>query len=389
MKKINKKSIINSLNTLCLFLLMFDSGGGLGLRNVAFFFIILYFIASVYNGKVKFKKNFIILYTLFIGSLIIPVYISIFNNISISEIFNWIIAFLLLPIFYIYVRESKLEESSFVYAGGIFATVIIVLFFGRLFGVGIIVDFYNYISPKMNGFLNMKYYSNGSILPNVYFQGTLSLVICAILSLSIKKNYIFTLILIAIVLAPSRFGFLVLSIFWLIKKIRESSKFLIMLPIIFLGIIAVLSFLPFGQELFSIFSHKNSGLNVRGGHLTSVIETLIINPYAFLFGAGPGSEFFTTGLDRMVNNIEISQLEYFRKYGVISFILFHIFYFSPFFYYRKINNSFFICGVLISYYILSFSNPVLLSLFAMLFLMFAYNKALPYKANKEAFKELK
>jgi hypothetical protein len=357
------------LNVICLTTLILDSGGGLRLRNIAFLIIFLFGFYGMYKYR-SLNKNFIYIFILFSFSLIPGIMISIFNSISILQILNWIISFMMLPFFYFYVKGSELSHKCFVITGAIFSTIVIFLFFGRLMNLGVVIAINDYITTNSNGFFGNKNFLSGDILPNVYFQGTLSVIICGCLSLKNKNYIIFILILLGLILAPSRFGFIVLVLWSFFLFFKKSWLRLGYLPFISVLIIFGLQNLAFGKELFSLFTGESDAMQVRNGHFDSIYLIFKENPLYFIFGQGPGSEFFTKGTYSLTDNIEISQLEFVRKYGIFSFISFCLLYFIPLF--SRFKSDIFLKGALVLYFVLSFSNPVLFSLFSMLFLAFVY-----------------
>jgi hypothetical protein len=300
------------------------------------------------------------------------------NNIPLNVIVTWIISFLAIPLFYLYVKGSNINNKVFVVSGIIFALIIIILFSGRIFNITPINNLNDYIKDHSEGFFGNKNFLSGDVLPNVYFQGTLSLIICGSLSLQTKSYFSYFIIIIALILAPSRFGFLILVTWGSYVFLKKNPLRMVLLIPFFSVLYLILSQLPFGFELFSIFNGGGDGLEVRNGHLESLKNYFSNNPITFFFGGGPGSVFYTRGTGNIQDNIEISQLEYIRKYGIFSFILFNLFYFGPLFSKKK---EIYIIGALIMYYITAFSNPVLYSIFAMLFLAYSYVKMYDIESN--------
>lgn len=358
------------LNIVCLTCLMIDSGGGLGLRNVSF--VIIFLFAFIGSLKVKsINKTFILLYIIFLLSLIPGLSVSLINpDVSLIASTLWIISFLLIPVFFLYIHGSKIDKKAFVIGGTVFAGLIITLFTGRIFGFTYINNINDYIKDHSNGFFGNKNFLSGDILPNVYFQGTLSLIICGVICLELKNYFSYFTILIALILAPSRIGFSILVLWGLIVFVKKSYLRIFFIPIFFAIIFFSIYNLPFGKELIGIFNGQSDGLEIRNGHIQSIIDEFGMHPVAILTGEGPGSLFYSKGYGAYVDNIELSQFEYLRKYGIISFIIATFFYFWPLL--GKNKNTFFLKGALIMYYFVSFSNPVLYSIFAMLFVTYAY-----------------
>ena len=75
---------------------------------------------------------------------------------------------------------------------------------------------------------------------------------------------------------------------------------------------------------------------------------------------GPGSFFYSSGFNEFVDNIEVSQLELFRKYGLIGYSLFHLSLFClSWNFLVKRNYPAQICFA--AFYFVAFSNPVLVT----------------------------
>ncbi|MEX8548403.1 MAG: hypothetical protein V5804_12445 [Mucilaginibacter sp.] len=354
---------------------MIDSGGGLGLRNISFAIIFLFAFYGTALVK-SINRSFILLYFIFLISLVPGLSVSLVNpDVSLISSSVWIISFLLIPVFFLYIYGSKINKKTFVISGTIFAGLIITLFVGRVFGLTYINNVNDYIKERSNGFFGNKNFLSGDILPNVYFQGTLSLIICGVLCFECKNYFSYLTILIALILAPSRFGFVILLIWALIVFIKKSYLRIFFVPFFLAVVFWGLYNLPFGKELIGIFNGQSDGLEIRNGHIQSVFDEFKMHPIAMLTGEGPGSLFYSKGYGAYVDNIELSQFEYLRKYGIISFIAATFFYFWPLL--GKKKNTFFLKGALIMYYFVSFSNPVLYSIFAMLFLTYTYVENFP------------
>ena len=360
-----------NLNAICILLLIVDSGGGLMLRPVSFLIMIFYAIKSLQKDKISTK--FLIPYLLFILSLLPSLVIALLNNIDIATIFSWIFAYLCIPMFYFYVKGSDLKVEDYIKAGGCFAALVVVLFFGRILQVPFVIAVNEFIESRSNGFFGSKNFLSGEVWPNVYFQGTLSLIICGALCIPYKFYWTFCLILISLVLAPSRFGVIVLVMWLLFLFFKTSYKRFLWIPFILIIGMFILENFAFGKEILALFNGESDGGTIRLGHLSSVINEFGSSPLNMLFGFGPGSEFYSAGFQEMATNIEISQLEFIRKYGLISFLFFMVFYFRTVL--VKDQEIYFLNGALFLYFLVAFSNPVLSSLFLFLFLMFTYIKA--------------
>jgi hypothetical protein len=239
--------------------------------------------------------------------------------------------------------------------------------------IPIIVEFNNFLSENSKGFFKIKYYLNGIQLPNVYFQGTLGLLICGCLAIKFNYNKIFYIIMIALIVAPSRAGFFLLLFYYIVFNLslyHLKKIFSILLLLLLIAIIIIST--SFGNELLTLFEKNNIGMEIRLMHINGLINNAFKTLNSIFFGNGPGSFYYSPGFGFETDNIEISQFEYIRKYGIISFIIFNFFYFYNSIVYENYSrkSSFLI---LLIYYFVSFTNPVLLSIFIFLFLAYIYN----------------
>ena len=358
-----------SLNSFFIFLLLVDSGGTLGVRNFAFLIIFSNLLNCIFFKKIQFNIIFLKTYSIFISSLIIPIAVSINNNIPFNEIFPWISVFLIVPFFPTFIKSSSFTNNDFITAGKYFALLIILLFVIKFFQISSLEFIFDYFRENSQGFFKDKYFLSGDILPNVYFQGTLGLIICGCLAIY-NKNYITVLIIaISLILAPSRFGFVIIFLSFFIVNFKFTFNNIFILGLLIVILTFLLSLLPFGYELFSIYTGESDGVSVRSGHFTSLIVEYEKKPISLILGQGPGSTFYSQGINEITNNIEVSQLELLRKYGLITFFLFHIFYFYPII--TQIPGSLKIS--LLLFYVVTFSNPVLLSIFSLFFLSYTYS----------------
>jgi len=159
-------------------------------------------------------------------------------------------------------------------------------------------------------------------MPVVYFQGTLSLVFVSILAFGRGRYFAFFLMLTALVLAPSRFGVTVsLAFAYLLVLVRLGSwpRRVALLSLTLGTVLAASVFLPAGYA--DMFSGESAGSLVRIGHVRSMLETFEDDISKLLLGSGPGSSYYSSGFGSYTDNIEISQLELVRKYGIFFFIV--------------------------------------------------------------------
>lgn len=360
------------LATFCILTTMLDSGGELGLRSAG----LLVLVALCWRRPTFSLKPGMLMGWLVIVMLLLPAAIrSSFNGVELKNIIVWIYPFLLFPLIYIMARGSRLSERIFINAGFCFATIIVLLFIGRISGDERLMWLNERLTSSASGFFNNKQAFFEDAMPVVYFQGTLSLVFVSALAVGKKCYFRYLVMLLALVLAPSRFGVTisVLSAFAILfVNLRGGKTKLLAMMFAVLTCAAAAVILPSG--FVEIFNHESHGSRVRLGHVNSVEDVVNVDPTVAIFGAGPGTSFYSSGFDDYTDNIEISQLELLRKYGVIFFAALMIFFLWMIASLWKIKRQHTACA-LIAQFVVATSNPVLLSSSFILFLSVALSEA--------------
>lgn len=356
------------LATVTIFLTIVDSGGEQSLRLIA---ISIVFILALSQYARGFDAYNFLAYILLALLLSLSSLQSVVAGVEIKSIIPWIFPLLSLPIFIAFSRGAKVKSEHFIAAGAFFALLVIFLFIGRLTGNALLLEINELLTSEARGFFNYKQAFLSYELPVVYFQGTLNLVFIGVLAWCYRKYSVFVFILLALVVAPSRFGVFTLCLFALIFMIARALKFRYVIigffgvAVIFILFILILSMETANPNLLNIYEIDP----VRAGHITSVYKTIEENPSQLITGAGPGSLFFSSGFGLYTDNIEISQLELIRKYGVIFFLFAHVIVFILIYRLVKLNKHAEIFA-LIAHYFVSLSNPALLSIPFLLFLAY-------------------
>lgn len=311
--------VADSLAFFCVFSFMFDSGGELGLRSIGFMLLLISLMVRFRQAKLELNELRAWLASLCF--LMPSIVVSSLLGIEISKIVPWVSIFFIFPIFILFVRAAKINESHFIYSGLLFAIIVIIIFLGRILQISPILEFHHFISERTAGFFNEKAAYSEDVLPVVYFQGTLTLVICGVLAAANKQKLAYGLITLALAAAPSRVGTLTCLAAGLFVLFRE-QKILNKTMMVRLSICTVL--LAIGYFAMSANDTPfaltdNEGPSTRQLHLESVFRLFGEHPLFFIFGNGPGSEFYSSGVQAMTDNIEISQLEMLRKFGILFF----------------------------------------------------------------------
>lgn len=337
-----------------------DSGGVLGLRNLGIIILSFYFFFSIFN----LKKIDLHVFNICIFSLIIFIYcffVSNSNDILIVDSISKLIVFVFLPIciFSLMFLNPQVIKKSLIYSGLLFSFVILLTF------IYFIIDpFGAEIIFKELGVPGW-FYLRADNYPQVYYQATLTLVPICIFSYCYGYKKIGLVILLTLLISLSRFGFLCAIIIIILFEFFNTKKLVLSFFCIYLLIIFLFPFLGYTLYVNSDLPRVHSayfmedGLYIRLGHLYSIYD--FFTTKSFIFGSGAGSYFYTIGSHEYVDNIEISQLELLRRNGLIGYYLtsFLLIYIS----YLLIKKELYVEFItLFAFYIVSFSNPVLLTL---------------------------
>lgn len=361
--------IQNVLLSLIVFALIFDSGGELGLRIYALGLLALT-SALRFRGMRLHAMEMLVWVNAFY--LLIPSLIaSVLKSVPFATILVWTFPILTFPLILAVVRANRVTVDHFINGGLLFSLVILILFYGRLNHIEQISTVYDYLAERSAGFFNEKKVFFDDAMPVVYFQGTLALVICAVLSIGRHRYVAYTIICAALLVAPSRFGLVLSLVFGFstlcIRHHRSRGFWLIFGLTVAMSIVATFS-LP--KSFVEIFSSEAEGSRIRLLHVESVMDLVDQKPYVLLFGDGPGTTFFSRGFDDMTDNIEISQLEILRKFGLPFTLALTLFLGSVC--WRLLRRRYHSLALSIgAHYMVALSNPVLFSLPATVLLAIA------------------
>lgn len=325
------------------FSFLVDSGGGLFVRNIAFVFIVI-LVALKFPSKMTFSFNGITAY------LLCGLFIAFSSLLSVIatnglDFIHWITFFLFFPIFYLFVRFYHVKVDHLISGANLFCFVIVLIFILRLlFPLLADIVIYKLLSGS-TGFFNEKYLF-GVTVPVTYFPATLALIPLGWLALREKKYFSALFILFALIIAPSRFGSAVMLLGFIVVPLFRFSgaSTSILIASLFL-VFPAISLLPFGD--------------VRAGHVSSLLTVLNEDIMRLFFGMGPGSLFYSSGYSRLVSDIELSHLEFVRKYGILFYTYF---YFTVYFVLARVaghrDAGLFVLSVCLAY----LYNPGLTSL---------------------------
>lgn len=364
------KQKIISIKSLISFFILFgfimQSGGGF-LRTGALGVLILSLIICCSFNKLYFSKKTLIFYLYIAQSITISAVIATFQNVSLGSIvaFNFSMYFFI--ILYLASIKELITIEGYIKASVLFSSVIILIGVATFFKIPYIEELKPKLVEIFNGIWGPKAFGP-IILWIVYFQGTLALIPTCIYCLYIKKNIYFFICFFGLLFSGSRFGILVILLFYLFFNIRKLLKVFFVFGIFFL--IGLITNNPIINSLLSIFNDSDGGVSMRMGHLIGIMELFENNPYYLITGQGPGAIFYSYGFNKFIDTCEISQFDFLRKYGLpfttVAYLSIFIF---VFFLIKNTDKKGKAIGwSIVAHFFVSISNPVLTSLPFMSFL---------------------
>jgi len=333
-----------------------DSGGRLGVRSISLAVVFLFLTHFLFRIRsVRLHGNLTFSFVLLVFVAMFWMLRSSLEGVAILSVVPWVLPCAIFPVFgYFFSRFRHREvEIAVISSAYIFSLLIVCVFVLLLcFGSLVTAFFYNLEYPGW-------FYVRSDGYPQVYFQSTLCLVVFSLyayLNGYVKSAVFFSLILLVCL---SRFGALTVVTFILLELVFGVKLLAKYCQVAFL--IFVLIFLPACFALYVLIPQDldfSDASLARFGHLVSIFDGLDL--YKALVGSGPGTSFYTKGFSSFANNIEVSQLEVFRKYGLIGYGLINfVFYMILKYFYAIRHYVAVVC--LCGFYFVAYSNPVLMT----------------------------
>lgn len=366
-----------SINTWLIFIFVLDTGGWIGLRP---FIMATFLLISIVNFNSKINIIPVVAWIVLI-LLMIPSIISGVNaGIEMTVVLPFIYPILIFPLFYFIAVNSKITSEQLINAGAFFSAFIIILFFGSQLAIPACVSLIDYLSNNPEaGFFKEKTTFFEIPVQGIYFKATLLLIPLGVLAAGAKRWNVLTLIIFALIVAQSKTGVFILSIFSMMTAIRREKISVISISIIIFFISALIIFAIVTE---SIYEDLALGFATRGLHAYSMYEVITNSWPNFFTGFGAGSSFYSYGFLDYTNDSEVSQLEVLRRYGILFLAALTAFFYIT---YKKLIKNYdrpWAISIL-SYFIVSASNPVLLSTPAILYYAVVASRiSKKYKTNK-------
>ena len=378
--RVNKSGLKSLLLGTLFYFILIDSGGATGIRNITISLFFIIGFLSMFFIKYHLSNKILLIFLSILFSIFYAIFIGIINNIYYIKVITLLFFLLfIIIVFYTFILFSKqVIINALIFGGYLFSTGIFIvhfMIFIEIVPVEILLIGLNILNGYFHpfGILGFEYYS-------IYFQATLTLVPLAITAYLYNKKMAFYIFLFALAISLSRFGIITILLFVFFVNMFGEKKLSYAISKYFLFFILSFTLFYFYTYLFNYENYisTNTSANVRIGHLISLVDSFSFNN--FLFGQGGGSYFYTIGRDMYVDNVELTQLELIRKYGIIFFIIFHLIINSLFLLLYRIKEYSFII-IIFSFYFVSLSNPVLTSLTFSIF--FGFGIAELSKINKK------
>jgi hypothetical protein len=299
--------------TLLQLALLVDAAGSLKLRELSIALFLIARFPKFINNEKRYKLTSVLICLATLTCLTASTIISTSYATDLGQALSWLLFLPFLLTLFILSSTIKGDLERLVNAGVIFALIILCLsiLVHSFSDVGkVLIEGY---FSQILAFKNQKEVY-GVNLHVVYFQSTLALVPLGVLAFLHRRWISYFIILFALVVAPSRYGSILLLLFPLLFMANNRVKLLQNNPKYRALMILVSAALGFFIPIIS-------GEDVRMLHLESISRIFDENPWMTIFGMGPGSEFYSLGFQNLTNDIELTHYETIRKYGVVLYIV--------------------------------------------------------------------
>lgn len=350
---------------LLFYFILIDSGGPIGVRNISLVYFTFSALYNIYYKNYSFKNILLSLMLLFV--IVGIVFVSTLNTIDIFLNFGNYLYLLLTVVFsfsFMKCTENDLL-SSLLIAGNLFIITIYVSFFSFIIDIPVLSKFMRNFLKDFPGWFYLRDFL-GIPFVQIYFQATLSLVPIGLIALHRGHKKLYILYVLSLFVCFSRFGVFTLVAFGIILNffpVRKICEYICTYFVLFSLILISL----YSIYYLTINNYINDGSSSgeRIGHIKSIFDILSVKDV--LIGQGDGSLFYSDGAEAYIDNTELTQLSFFRKNGILIYIIFHL-YINIVIIFLNNNKKEVITLVLCSFLFVSLSNPVLTSLtFALLF----------------------
>lgn len=311
---------------LLLISLLFDIGGGFGLKYVAISFFLFFSLVKLF--KTKLNKSFLldVSVCLFFSAAALS---SVIRGNDIAAAFAEV-SFLVFVSVLVVGKGVGADflENTFLRIS-FCAAIIVIITFAVIFvfpEIGIAAT--SFARESRLGYIGLKSIESG--VPNVYFRWSSWLLLGFALSLFSKNYFLSLTIAAAAIMTLSTAvisGIILITLAYafmggMLQYIYVLKIFFSFVLIILVFFLAIYFFPDIFDEVISKFSANSESSSVKLGHIESILKLLSNNPGYFIYGQGPGSYFYSIGADSFVTNVEVSHFNLLRQFGMLGLSLY-------------------------------------------------------------------
>ena len=312
--------------SMMMFALLFDIGGGFGLKYLAISIVFLVFLLRLpFFG---FPKSYFVDFFL----LFVFAFISLLSVMKGNQLTSAVsgVSFLVFLILLVVGKGAGSDYFTKLFIQiSLFGSLLIALFYLMIIVIPeLALSWAKTAQVNRLGYLGLNPLVAG--LPNVYFRWSAWLVLGFSLCLFNRKFFSSGLILLSSFLTMSSaiiFGQVLVIFIYIVfsfRSIIKSPILLILLVLVSFGIFYFVrnNFSSVYELIFSKITSESESTSVKVGHISSIISLLWSNPEYLIFGQGPGTSFYSEGVQAIVSNVEVSHFDLLRQFGILGFLSF-------------------------------------------------------------------
>jgi preprotein translocase subunit SecG len=314
---VDRSTLVKVLVTGMFFVMAVDMGGEFGLRNAVVpvcALALLLLAGPVLPGN--WLPPFLLLVAYPTAMLVLGLSSGAEKAVALSQYQSTVLAFVLYVL--VFHLPHRVTENALLYSLFAVSLVALALAVALFLGVPGVADLLAQMADRRGGYFGERGVGIEDVLPNVYFKATLFFVPTFVLALFTGKRLIALACFLGLVVAISKTGMVVTALVALAFLARKGSwRGFAVGGLLLAGVAALLAQTPLFILFSEIAQNDSVTVNVRAGHLESLLRLWRDRPAGLLFGFGLGSAFHSAGAGETVSNIEIDHFNVVRKYGLL------------------------------------------------------------------------
>ena len=386
--KINnaRSSFVKNFNSVLMFILVFSivffPSGSFNIKIISFGLLLILNI-NLFLKKLLRKENTLILFFGIVFPIMLIILSTLINNFDFSSAVSsaYIMTYILLVIIINY-YDIKYEKMLIF---SLSCLSILITVSGMLDLAGI----YSLSNNSVLEFFRIRNEARIGYWPTTTFGYVLffkasSLLIVLVAYTLMRKKYLLLLVTVVAMgftgtranLYASLIVILVYYIFYKRMTLTKVLTFIVVATGLLFSSPYILGF------IINMSTKKSSTDMVKYEHLMSIKDLLVNNPLYIFTGSGLGSYFFSTGIMGYTNLSEYAFADLFRQIGLIGFLPFIYFLFSPVKILFKVSKYQWLGISYLGYLIIAFTNPLLFSSTPFALYIFVYAVFYKEKYNK-------